>query len=459
MIVQLVTYAYLIAAVFFIFACRALSSHKTAAKGNMLGIFGMMIAIGATFFLPNVHAYILPIAGVAIGAAIGLFMAKVAKMTSLPQMVALFNGLVGLAAVLLGIGTILEPVQQGFTEILGGVIKAEVALSTLIGGITFTGSMVAFAKLHGIIKKTWRIPGLLFVNLLLALSMLTLTVLFTVFPTCLPIFIALAACSLVLGFTGVILIGGADMPVVISLLNCYSGWAAAGVGFMFGNALMIIAGALVGASGAILSFIMCQAMNRSLSNVLLGGKLGSGASSQDYSDKTFHPTSADDVAFLMGSAETIIIVPGYGMAAAGAQHAVKDLYNKLKDEGKSVKFAIHPVAGRMPGHMNVLLAEANIPYDDVYELDKINNDFATCDLVYVIGANDVTNPLAKTDPTSPIYGMPILDVENARTVIFVKRSMAQGYSGVDNPLFYADNTKMLFGDARDVTDAVVNALK
>ena len=458
--VQLV---YLIAAVLFILAIRGLASPKTARRGNLLGMIGMGLAVLATLMLDGIGNYGVIIAGVVVGGGIGTLMALKVKMTGLPQMVALFNSFVGLASVGIAIATFYNPEVFGIGKL--GAIRPgsllEMSLGMFIGAVTFTGSVLAFLKLNGQLKKPVRFKGQAFFNLGLKVGILALIA--VLMGSSSPgVFWLIIALSFLLGVTFVLPIGGADMPVVVSLLNSYSGWASVGVGFTMQNPLMIIAGSLVGASGAILSYIMCKGMNRSLINVLLGGmgddSAASGGAAHD-DDRQAKLGAADDAAFIMSNASSVIIVPGYGMAVAQAQHALKEMADILKANGAKVSYAIHPVAGRMPGHMNVLLAEANVPYEDVKELEEINRDFPQADVAYVIGANDVTNPAAKDDPSSPIYGMPVLDVSAAKTVLFVKRSMGSGYAGIENGLFYADNTLMLLGDGKTMTESVVKALK
>jgi NAD(P) transhydrogenase subunit beta len=456
-------FAYIVAGVFFILTLRGLSSPETARRGNTLGMIGMGIAILTTLFSPVVQSYGWVVLGIVIGGAIGAVVARKIQMTALPQLVAAFHSLVGMAAVFVATAALLSPESYGIGT--PGAIKVgsliEMSLGLAIGAITFSGSVIAFAKLQGLMSGNPLVfPGQHKLNAVLGLAILALIVLFSTSESH-TLFYAIMALSFLIGFLLILPIGGADMPVVVSMLNSYSGWAAAGIGFTLGNSLLIIVGALVGSSGAILSYIMCKGMNRSIVNVILGGFGGDAAAAAGGAKKEARPYksgSADDAAFIMKNASKVIIVPGYGMAVAQAQHALREMADKLKAEGVEVKYAIHPVAGRMPGHMNVLLAEANVPYDEVFELEEINHEFSTADAVYVIGANDVTNPVAKTDPNSPIYGMPILDVEKAKTVLFVKRSMAAGYAGVDNELFYRDNTMMLFGDAKKMTEEIVGAL-
>ncbi len=453
---------YLVASVCFIMALRGLSSPVTARGGNIYGIVGMVIAVLTTLAEPGVTSYGVIIAGIVIGGAIGTFIALRIQMTALPQLVAAFHSLVGLAAVCVATAAFYDPAAYGIGApgaIHGGSL-VEMSLGTAIGAITFTGSIIAFGKLQGLITgKPLVFPGQHPLNALIGIVLIAVIVWFALSqPT--VAFWLIVILSLALGLLLIVPIGGADMPVVISMLNSYSGWAACGIGFTLANSLLIITGALVGSSGAILSYIMCKGMNRSIFNVILGGfgTEGGSAAAGAMGDRSVKAGSADDAAFILKNASSVIIVPGYGMAVAQAQHALREMADELKHEGVSVRYAIHPVAGRMPGHMNVLLAEANVPYDEVQELEEINRDFATADVAYVIGANDVTNPAAKNDPSSPIYGMPILDVERAKTVLFVKRSMASGYAGVENELFFRDNTMMLFGDAKKMTEEIVKAL-
>ena len=458
---------YLVAGVCFILALKGLSSPLSATKGNVFGIAGMALAIVTTLLIPEESSfsrYAFVLLAIIGGGLIGAKIARDIPMTALPQLVAGFHSLVGMAAVLVAITSLIEPQIFGI-GVVGGIKTSslfEMAFGAVIGAITFSGSLIAFGKLQGLIaSKPFRFMLQHKLNATLAALILALVCFFVIFEsyTAFFIFVILA---FALGFLLIMPIGGADMPVVISMLNSYSGFAAVGIGFTLGNTLLIITGALVGVSGAILSYIMCKAMNRSIFNVILGGvNIGStnASKSGQNEDKAVKIGSSEDAAFIMENAAKVIIVPGYGMAVAGAQHALSDMANVLKAKGVEVKYAIHPVAGRMPGHMNVLLAEANIPYEDVFELEAINGEFATADVAYVIGANDVTNPLAKTDEKSPIFGMPILEVGKAKTVFFVKRSMATGYSGVENPLFFADNTIMLFGDAKKVTEEIVKDME
>ncbi|HYD98148.1 MAG TPA: NAD(P)(+) transhydrogenase (Re/Si-specific) subunit beta, partial [Alphaproteobacteria bacterium] len=458
------TIAYLVAAICFIMALRGLSSPETSRAGNTYGIVGMAIAIVTTLALPSVQNYWWIIPGIAIGGVIGAVLARRIDMTALPQLVAAFHSLVGLAAVFVAAAAFHDPARYGIGTpgdiAIGSLI--EMSLGVAIGAITFTGSLVAFAKLQGLVSgKPLVFPMQHPLNAVLGIAIVVLIVLLCNSQAGF-VFWLIVLLSLALGFLLILPIGGADMPVVVSMLNSYSGWAAAGVGFTLQNNLLIITGALVGASGAILSYIMCKGMNRSIFNVILGGFGGDSAAAgagggAGGEQKPVKVGSPDDAAFIMSNARSVIIVPGYGMAVSQAQHALREMADLLKAEGVEVKYAIHPVAGRMPGHMNVLLAEANVPYDEVFELEEINHAFSTADVAFVIGANDVTNPAAKSDPASPIYGMPILEVDRAKTVLFVKRSLASGYAGVDNELFYRDNTMMLLGDAKAVCEQVIKA--
>ena len=456
---------YLISGILFILALRGLSSPDTSRQGNYFGIAGMIIAIAVTFLSVGNFStsLIYVIIFLLIGGAIGAFIAFKIPMTAMPELVAGFHSLVGLAAVFVAIAAFLNPEAFNLGE-RGNVKLAsliEMSIGAAVGAITFSGSIVAFLKLRGIMSGApITFSGQHYLNLVLGISIFLL-----VFYLCKNqldnIFWTVIAISFLVGVLLIIPIGGADMPVVISMLNSYSGWAAAGIGFTLENTALIITGALVGSSGAILSYIMCKAMNRSFFSVILGG-FGADNSSNNTNDKKDQKPvksgNAEDAAFLMKNASSVIIVPGYGMAVAQAQHALREMVDSLKKNGVKVSYAIHPVAGRMPGHMNVLLAEANVPYDEVFELEEINNDFANCDVAYVIGANDVTNPVAKTDPQSPIYGMPVLDVEKSKSVLFVKRSLSPGYAGIDNDLFYRDNTLMLFADAKKMTEEIVKSL-
>ncbi|MAL74331.1 MAG: NAD synthetase [Rhodospirillaceae bacterium] len=457
-------YAYLVAAVCFILALRGLSHPETARNGNRFGIVGMAIAILTTLAMPNVLSYEWIILGIVVGGAIGTFIARKIEMTALPQLVAAFHSLVGLAAVFVAAAAFYAPEEYNIGTAgqiaIGSLI--EMGLGTAIGAVTFTGSLVAFGKLQGIVgSKPLSFVGQHPLNAGLGILLVALIIALCV--TQAPwIFWAIVLVAFALGFLLILPIGGADMPVVVSMLNSYSGWAAAGIGFTLANTALIVTGALVGASGAILSYIMCKGMNRSIFNVILGGFGGevAGASGDGGDDdRPVKSGGPEDAAYMMKNSDSVIIVPGYGMAVAQAQHTLREMADLLKAEGVTVRYAIHPVAGRMPGHMNVLLAEADVPYDEVMELEEINGDFSSTDVAFVIGANDVTNPAAKTDKASPIYGMPILDVENAGQVLFLKRSMASGYAGVQNELFFRDNTTMLFGDAKQMVEKIVKSLK
>lgn len=456
---------YLISAICFIMALRGLSSAATSRAGNLYGIIGMVVAILTTLLQPMVQNYWNIFPFILIGGGIGTVIAKRIQMTSLPQLVAGFHSFVGLAAVLVAAAALNAPEAYhiGVIGNIKGSSLFEMGLGAAIGAITFTGSIVAFGKLQGLVSgKPLVFKAQHQLNALLGGVAILLLFLF-VSTGHAYIFWGLTLIALVLGFLLILPIGGADMPVVVSMLNSYSGWAAAGIGFTLGNNLLIITGALVGASGAILSYIMCKGMNRSIINVILGGfgtdgSSDSGPAGSGDEDRPVKVSSPEDAAFILNNSRSVIIIPGYGMAVAQAQHSLREMGDILKKANIKVRYAIHPVAGRMPGHMNVLLAEANVPYDEVIELDDINQDFGTTDVAFVIGANDITNPAAKTDPTSPIYGMPILDVEKAKTVFFIKRSMASGYAGVSNELFYKDNTYMVLGDAKKVCDEIVKAL-
>jgi NAD(P) transhydrogenase subunit beta len=462
------TLAYLVASVLFILALKGLSHPSTSRRGNMMGMAGMAIAIVATLAQPGMRGggIGLIIGGLAIGGGIGAVVANRIQMTSLPQLVAAFHSLVGLAAVFVAAAALYAPASFGIgvPGAIHGQSLVEMSLGLAIGAITFSGSVIAFAKLDGRMSGAPILfNGQHYLNAALGILLIVLIAAFVWSGGSTALFWLIALLAFGLGFLLIIPIGGADMPVVVSMLNSYSGWAAAGIGFTIGNLLLIVTGALVGASGAILSYIMCKGMNRSILNVLLGGfgaeAGGAAATGSAGPARPVKSGSPEDAAYIMRNAGKIIIVPGYGMAVAQAQQVVREMADLLKKEGASVEYAIHPVAGRMPGHMNVLLAEANVPYDDVHELEEINPEFAEADVAYVIGANDVTNPAAKTDKTSAIYGMPILEVERAKTVFFVKRGMASGYAGVENELFFRDNTMMLFGDAKKVTQQIVQALQ
>ena len=454
---------YLLSGVLFILALRGLSHPETSRRGNLYGMIGMGIAMLTTLFLaaPTLGGWVLILAGLTLGGGVGAVIAQRIPMTAMPQLVAAFHSLVGLAAVFVAAAALYAP--EAFGLLYDGSIKTasliEMVLGVSIGAITFSGSIIAFAKLDGRMSGApIMLPARHMINLGLAALLVILSVMFVQSEST-TLFWIITILSFVIGILLIIPIGGADMPVVVSMLNSYSGWAAAGIGFTLGNLALIITGALVGSSGAILSYIMCKGMNRSFFSVILGGFGGDAAvaASDDGIDRTVKQGSADDAAFLMKNAGKVIIVPGYGMAVAQAQHSLREMADKLKEEGVEVKYAIHPVAGRMPGHMNVLLAEANVPYDEVFELEDINSEFAQADVVYVIGANDVTNPAARDDPSSPIYGMPILDVDKAKTCLFVKRSLGSGYAGIDNTLFYQEGTMMLLGDAKKMTEDIVKS--
>ena len=461
---SLAAFLYLVAGALFIMALRGLSSPESSRQGNFYGMTGMGLAIVTTLLLAapaSGLAWALIIGGIAIGGAIGAVTARRIAMTAMPQLVAAFHSLVGLAAVFVAAAAYYAP--EAFGIATDGVIHAqsriEMALGAAIGALTFTGSIIAFLKLDGRMSgKPIILPGRHYINIALGLALLVFIYLFFTSQSVIAFWLIIAI-SLALGLLLIVPIGGADMPVVISMLNSYSGWAAAGIGFTLANTALIITGALVGSSGAILSYIMCKGMNRSFISVILGGFGGeTGAAAGGAEARPVKQGSADDAAFIMKNAGSVIIVPGYGMAVAQAQHALRELADLLKEAGVTVKYAIHPVAGRMPGHMNVLLAEASVPYDDVFELEDINSEFAQTDVAFVIGANDVTNPAAKDDPASPIFGMPVLEVWKANTVMFIKRGMSSGYAGIDNTLFYRDNTMMLFGDAKKMTEEIVKGM-
>lgn len=459
-----VALAYLGAAILFILALKGLSSPVSARRGNLFGMVGMAIAVITTLTLTHNVWYIL--LAIIIGGGIGAVVARRIEMTAMPELVAAMHSLVGLASVLIAMSAYYNPYAYGIVKYMGATLhlsnRIELFIGTFIGAITFTGSIIAFGKLSGKLgSKPLRFTGQHWVNLALGIVMIGFGIAFSMSPGWTP-FLIMTAIALLLGVLLIMPIGGADMPVVVSMLNSYSGWAAAGIGFTLNNNMLIIAGSLVGSSGAILSYIMCKAMNRAFLNVILGGFGGGEGAIADAGDgvqKTYRSGSADDAAFMMGNADSVIIVPGYGLAVARAQHAINEMSKMLTEKGIKVRYAIHPVAGRMPGHMNVLLAEAEVPYEQVVEMDEINNEFADTDVVLVIGANDVVNPAAKTDPNSPIYGMPILEAHKARTILVVKRSMAAGYAGLDNDLFYLDKTMMVFGDAKKVVEDVIKALQ
>jgi NAD(P) transhydrogenase subunit beta len=461
---DIVALLYLLAGVLFILALRGLSSPESSRHGNIFGMVGMAIAVATTLAAhppAGFFSWALVVVGLALGGGAGTVIARRVPMTAMPQLVAAFHSLVGMAAVLVAAGALYAP-RAFDIGLPGDIHKAslvEMSIGVAIGAVTFTGSVIAFLKLDGRMSgKPILLPLRHLINVAIA-ALIILCVVWLVRRESHAAFWLLALLSFLLGVLIIVPIGGADMPVVISMLNSYSGWAAAGIGFTLGNTALIITGALVGSSGAILSYIMCKGMNRSFISVILGGFGGEVAGPAAGAEtRPVKQGSADDAAFIMKNAGKVIVVPGYGMAVAQAQHALREMADKLKSEGVEVKYAIHPVAGRMPGHMNVLLAEANVPYDEVFELEDINSEFAQADVAYVIGANDVTNPAAKTDPQSPIYGMPILDVEKAKTVLFVKRGMGSGYAGVENDLFFRDNTMMLFGDAKKMTEEIVKSL-
>ena len=462
---NLAAFLYLVSGVLFIMALRGLSHPTTSRQGNVYGMVGMGIAIGTTLLLatPSFTGLALIVLALAIGGGAGAYIARTIPMTAMPQLVAGFHSLVGLAAVMVAAAALYDPVSFGIGDVgqIHGQALIEMALGAAIGAITFTGSVIAYLKLDGRMSgKPILLPFRHMINIGLLVAIVVLIVALTQTESHTQFWL-IVILSLALGVLLIVPIGGADMPVVVSMLNSYSGWAAAGIGFTLGNLALIITGALVGSSGAILSYIMCKGMNRSFISVILGGFGGEAATAgaDDGVQRTVKQGSADDAAFLMQNAEKVIIVPGYGMAVAQAQHALRELADTLKEHGVEVKYAIHPVAGRMPGHMNVLLAEANVPYDEVFELEDINAEFAQADVAYVIGANDGTNPAARDDKTSPIYGMPILDVDKAKTCLFVKRSLGSGYAGIDNTLFYKDGTMMLLGDAKKMTEDIVKAMK
>src|SRR5262245_19382945 len=461
---NIVALLYLVSGVLFILALRGLSSPESSRRGNMFGIVGMTIAVLTTLgWHPpaGFGAWVLVILGLGFGGAIGAVIAKRVPMTSMPELVAAFHSLVGMAAVLVAAGAFYAPSAFDIGTV-GNIHKAslvEMSLGVAIGAVTFTGSVIAFLKLSGRMSGApILLPGRHIINVVLALALVFFIYGLVVSQSQIDFWL-IAGIAFLLGVLIIIPIGGADMPVVISMLNSYSGWAAAGIGFTLGNAALIVTGALVGSSGAILSYIMCKGMNRSLISVILGGFGGEVAAAGGTTEqRPVKIGSAEDAAYIMKNASKVIVVPGYGMAVAQAQHALREMADKLKHEGVEIKYAIHPVAGRMPGHMNVLLAEANVPYDEVFELEDINSEFAQADIAFVIGANDVTNPAAEEDPKSPIYGMPVLQVWKAGTVMFIKRSLASGYAGIDNPLFYRDNTMMLLGDAKKMSESIVKAL-
>ena len=458
--------AYLIASILVIFALKGLSSPDTSRRGNLFGMIGMGIAMVVTLQLDGIENYTWIFVAIGVGGLIGGVAARKVPMTAMPQTVAFMHSLVGLAAVCIAVSAFSNPVAYGIADHLGGMHLAsriELFLGTFIGAITFTASLVAFGKLQGLLSGSPLIfKGQHFLNLILGIVMIGAGVVFCMNQST-DAFVLMLAVALVLGVLLIVPIGGADMPVIVSMLNSYSGWAAAGIGFTLGNNMLIVAGALVGSSGAILSYIMCKAMNRSLFNVLLGG-FGSDAASgsgsaAEIGQRPVRSGAAEDAAFLLTNARSVVIIPGYGLAVARAQHALKELVEKLQEKGVKVRFGIHPVAGRMPGHMNVLLAEADVPYDIVEEMDEINPEFSDTDVVLVIGANDVVNPAAKTDSSSPIYGMPILEASKAEHILVVKRSLSPGYAGLDNDLFYMDKTMMIFDDAKKACEAMLHAIE
>jgi H+-translocating NAD(P) transhydrogenase subunit beta len=458
------SFLYLVSGILFILALRGLSHPTTSRQGNVYGMTGMAIAILTTLALatPSWGGFALIVLGLAIGGGIGAIIARRIQMTKMPQLVAAFHSLVGLAAVMVAAAALYAPESFGIGTVsdIHGQALIEMSIGVAIGAITFTGSIIAFLKLDARMSgKPIMLPARHVINIALAIGLVALIVLLVTTESHV-IFWLIVAVSLALGVLIIIPIGGADMPVVVSMLNSYSGWAAAGIGFTLGNLALIITGALVGSSGAILSYIMCKGMNRSFISVILGGFGGEVAAAGGAAEqRPVKIGSAEDAAYIMKNASKVIVVPGYGMAVAQAQHALREMADKLKHEGVEVKYAIHPVAGRMPGHMNVLLAEANVPYDEVFELEDINSEFAQADIAFVIGANDVTNPAAEEDAKSPIYGMPVLQVWKAGTVMFIKRSLASGYAGIDNPLFYRDNTMMLLGDAKKMSESIVKSLE
>ncbi|MBO6637518.1 MAG: NAD(P)(+) transhydrogenase (Re/Si-specific) subunit beta [Roseitalea sp.] len=464
MSVNIASFLYLVSGILFILALRGLSHPTTSRQGNMYGMIGMAIAVVTTLLVaaPSIGGGFMILVGIAIGGSVGAYVARNIAMTAMPQLVAGFHSLVGMAAVLVAAAALYSPASFGIGDVgsIKPVALVEMSIGVAIGAVTFTGSIIAFLKLDGRMSgKPILLPGRHVINAGIGIAIIVFIAVL-VGTESHTVFWLIVILSLLIGVLIIIPIGGADMPVVVSMLNSYSGWAAAGIGFTVENLALIITGALVGSSGAILSYIMCKGMNRSFISVILGGFGGetAAAGGDDGIDRTVKQGSADDAAFLMKNASKVIIVPGYGMAVAQAQHALRELADTLKAEGVEVSYAIHPVAGRMPGHMNVLLAEANVPYDEVFELEDINAEFAQADVAYVIGANDVTNPAARDDPSSPIYGMPILDVDKAKTCLFVKRSLGSGYAGIDNTLFYKEGTMMLLGDAKKMTEDIVKAM-